>query len=158
MSHLYLIRGLPGAGKSTLAKKLAQRHQAEHWEADMYFVKDGVYQFDGRKIGEAHDYCIRNAIDGMYNGQKVIVSNTFTRCLEMMEYIETAEKLSIPITMIECTSNYGSIHGVPASVLVRMGDRWQTNEEVKGFMTTFSPEVEIVYKNAEEYADEPVEA
>jgi tRNA uridine 5-carbamoylmethylation protein Kti12 len=158
MSHLYIIRGLPGSGKSTLAKKLAQRLPAEHWEADMYFIKDGVYQFNGAKIGEAHDYCIRNAIDAMYNNQKIVVSNTFTRCIEMTEYLETAEKLTIPITVIECINNYGSIHGVPETVMDRMKQRWQSNDDIKAPMNLFFPDLKIIYQNSEEYADELVKA
>ena len=46
MKAIYLLRGLPGAGKSTVAKRLG----GEHYEADMYFMQDGEYKFDGAKL------------------------------------------------------------------------------------------------------------
>lgn len=42
IGELVLIRGLPGSGKSTMAKVLAQVGY-EHYEADMFFERDGVY-------------------------------------------------------------------------------------------------------------------
>ena len=39
---LYIVRGIPGSGKSTFAKSLG----GTHFEADMFFMKDGEYKFD----------------------------------------------------------------------------------------------------------------
>ena len=52
---LYIIRGIPGSGKSTLAKKLVG--DDNYFEADMYFLQDGIYEFDITKIKDAHDWC-----------------------------------------------------------------------------------------------------
>ena len=60
MKELYLLRGLPGSGKSTLAKSLG----GKHFEADMYFVRDGEYQFDVTKLKEAHEWC-RSSVGGL---------------------------------------------------------------------------------------------
>ena len=43
---LFLIRGLPGAGKSTLAKNLG----ALFFEADMYFLEGNEYKFNPLKL------------------------------------------------------------------------------------------------------------
>jgi energy-coupling factor transporter ATP-binding protein EcfA2 len=43
MKELLLLRGCSGSGKSTLAKSLG----GVHYEADMFFVEDGEYRFDG---------------------------------------------------------------------------------------------------------------
>ncbi len=53
MKNLYLLRGIPGAGKSTLAKQLGDAH----FEADSYFMIDGEYQFDPTKLRKAHEWC-----------------------------------------------------------------------------------------------------
>ena len=56
--ELILLRGLPGAGKSTLAKVILQFRETDEPEvlsADDFFVNEnGVYEFDAQKIKEAH--------------------------------------------------------------------------------------------------------
>ena len=154
MSKLFIVRGLPGSGKSTLAKRLAELLNAEHWEADMYFVKDGVYTFDGSKIGEAHDWCISNVQDAMHNNVDVIVSNTFTRYFEMEDYLDTATELGVEIIFIQCTANYGSIHSVPETTMQKMRDRWWTNDQIKQQIMIFLNSDELLkisYFNAEDF-------
>ncbi len=52
---LYIVRGIPGSGKSTFAKTLG----GQHYEADMFFIdENGVYNFDFTKIKDAHQWCI----------------------------------------------------------------------------------------------------
>jgi uridine kinase len=44
---LYLIRGVPGSGKSTFAQSLLDKFVVQRmYEADQYFVQNGEYQFD----------------------------------------------------------------------------------------------------------------
>lgn len=54
MTTLYLIRGIPGSGKSTFAQNLYSFGMVEAViEADDYFYTDGVYQFDPSMLGSA---------------------------------------------------------------------------------------------------------
>ena len=50
MKKLLLIIGIPGAGKSTLANKIKSEDpefaNANIWEADMFFMKDGEYKLN----------------------------------------------------------------------------------------------------------------
>jgi predicted ABC-type ATPase len=131
MSALYIIRGLPGAGKSTLAREIKERTGADHWEADQYFVNDGVYQFDGSKIGEAHVQCETNFVESLRSNRDVVVSNTFTRFHEFIGYIVSAQEAKYDIMIIECLENYGSLHNVPEIALERMRSRWIPNSLLK---------------------------
>lgn len=47
--ELLLIRGLPGSGKSTMAKEYAKAGYV-HCEADQFFEIDGQYRFDASKL------------------------------------------------------------------------------------------------------------
>lgn len=118
---LILIRGLPGSGKSTMARQ----YHALHLEADMYHVKDGKYLFDGSKTKLSHEWCQKTCFDAMDNGMDVVVSNTFTQKWEMQPYFDYAKKTGHELVVITTTGAYGSIHGVPAEVVEKMSKRWE---------------------------------
>ena len=63
MNTLVLLRGLPGSGKSTAAKLF---NKAPHFEADMYFMKNGNYKFDFNGLKDAHNSCKRKVHKAMH--------------------------------------------------------------------------------------------
>ena len=76
---LVLIRGLPGSGKSTKAKKLAPNENI--FEADQFFIdkKTGEYKFKPEFIHLAHQQCQNKTIAAMEKEiSPIVVSNTFT--------------------------------------------------------------------------------
>jgi predicted ABC-type ATPase len=124
MKTMTLVRGTPGAGKSTLTKTLKFALSAAHLEADMYFINDGVYQFDINKLMDAHDWCKRTTHSFMENDVSVIVSNTFTTKKELVPYFEIAKTHGIVPNVITCQGNFKSIHGVPEETLAKMKARF----------------------------------
>lgn len=122
MFKLILIRGLPGSGKSTMAKNIKK---AEHIEADMFFYKDGIYSFDPTKIKEAHEWCQQATKEALLSSKTVVVSNTFTKIWEMQPYLDMAAELKIPVEVITTTGAWDNIHAVPAAVITAMKERWE---------------------------------
>ena len=127
MAHLILIRGLPGSGKSTMAKNMEPTH---HFEADMYFTDaGGNYNYDGSKIKAAHDWCFNSTKDALMqetgNPDVIVVSNTFVKHWEMSRYIELAKELSVPITVLVARGKYKNVHSVPEEVIKRMTLNWE---------------------------------
>ena len=123
MKELYLLRGLPGAGKSTLAKSLS----GCNIEADMFFMKDGEYRFDAAKLREAHQWCKNKTSSYMYTSwPRVVVSNTFTQEWEMEEYFKLAEKYGYKVYSLIVENRHGGIsnHGVPSETLTKMEERF----------------------------------
>lgn len=120
-AELVLIRGLPGSGKSTMAKVLALVGY-EHFEADQFFERNGVYAFDGSRIKEAHAWCRQQTRQALNRGGRVVVSNTFTRIAEMQPYLDMTSNVQI----IEATGRWPNVHGVPEQKLCEMARRWES--------------------------------
>lgn len=118
---LILIRGLPGSGKSTLAKRMADAMHLKHFEADDFFMHDGVYNYDASLIRRAHVDCLERTRAALADGFKVIVANTFSRRWELLPYTTLVQDCPV----IECRGRYGSIHGVPDRVIRNMAARWE---------------------------------
>lgn len=126
MKELFLLRGLPGSGKSTLAKQL----RGVHFEADMFFMKNGEYKFDASKLKDAHEWCMSKvnrcmSVDGCFN--KIIVSNTFTQEWEMKPYYEMAQEHGYIVfsLIVENRHNGKNIHSVPTEVIDKMESRFE---------------------------------
>lgn len=126
MTKLVLIRGLPGSGKSTMAKTLYK--DLVHVEADMFYIDNGVYKFDAKKISSVHWWCQTKTLMNLINEKSVVVSNTFVKAWELQPYIKMAEELMIDIEIITATGNYSNIHGVPQTTIDRMENNWEEFE------------------------------
>lgn len=58
LNLMIIMRGVPGAGKSTITEHLKRKLNTDCvCSADQYFMKDGDYQFDKKLIKDAHQYC-----------------------------------------------------------------------------------------------------
>jgi predicted kinase len=123
MKTLTLVRGLPGAGKSTFAKTLG----GIHIEADHYFMKDGEYKFDASKLKQAHEYCRTSAEGWMMEGYNIVVSNTFTQEWEMYAYYGLAEKYGYRVhsVIVENRHDGINVHGCPVEKVKEMKDRFE---------------------------------
>ena len=118
--ELILIRGLPGSGKSTMARSLASEGFL-HFEADMFFEVDGQYRYDASRIREAHSWCQNMARQALAAGKRVVVSNTFTQLRELAPYFSMAQNARV----IEANGKWQNVHGVPTEILDRMALRWE---------------------------------
>jgi predicted kinase len=122
--ELFLLRGLPGSGKSTLARSLGGMHM----EADKYFMYSGKYEFDASKLRDAHNWCQNAVRVGMETqGQKIVVSNTFTTEWEMDPYYKLAEQYGYRVYSLVVENRHEGVneHGVPADKLEQMKQRFE---------------------------------
>lgn len=123
-NKLFLVRGLPGAGKSTFVKHLGD---CVHLEADMYFLKNGEYVFNKDELKDAHLWCQNSCYVALSFGKKnVVVSNTFTQEWEMKPYFKMAEKMGVEVTVLVVENYHGgkSVHDVPQQTMDAMEKRF----------------------------------
>jgi len=121
---LVIIRGLPGSGKSTIAK--TQFPNFVNYEADMFFTDNsGNYAFDKTRLQEAHSWCIEATRKALSERKDVVVSNTFTRLYEIQPYVKMAMEFNIPLQIVHATGNYKNTHNVPEEFIDIMKSRWE---------------------------------
>jgi predicted kinase len=122
---LYIVRGIPGSGKSTFAKQLT----ANVFEADHYFYDENCnYKFDPTKIKDAHQDCQDNVKHAMVSSiPKIAVSNTSTMEWELAPYYILAEQYGYSIfsVVVENRHNGVNVHGVPKDKLEQMKTRFE---------------------------------
>lgn len=128
---LTILRGIPGAGKSTYARSMSSIQGGPvHLEADMWFSRDGEYRWDPELIKRAHRWCIETTEVLLQTRGLVVVSNTFTMYNEMFDYLDFCYKHKIGCNIVTLTSSYGSIHSVPEEAMERMRKRFQSHQDI----------------------------
>ena len=128
---IFIMRGIPGSGKSYHAKTLTKR---VHYivSADQCFVdNDGVYRFDHTKIGEAHQGCFRSFIRlAQQFDVDVVVDNTNIRLWELSPYVLAGEAHghAVELVHVRCDVEKAiarNTHGVPEVVIRRMAEQFE---------------------------------
>jgi predicted kinase len=124
MKELFLLRGVPGAGKSTLAKSLG----GMHIESDKYFMDGDEYKFDPSKLKDAHAWC-QNAVKVWTKNsvEKIVISNTFTQEWEMDYYFDLAKEHGYRVYSLIVENRHGNkdVHNVPEEKLLQMKQRFE---------------------------------
>ena len=117
LNSLILLRGLPGSGKTTLAKVLSEEGKYPIHSVDDYFTdkETGDYQFDFRNNQYAYKQCEELTEGSMLQSiSKVIVHNTFTLDWEPEPYFRLAAKYNYNLFVVT-VENYhqtGNAHNV----------------------------------------------
>jgi len=129
-ASLILIRGLPGAGKTTRAVEL---NRPVTVAADDYFMVDGEYRFNPKRLPHAHAWCQDQAIQGLRAGLPMVVHNTFTQRWEMEPYLAAADVVGASVEVLSifdggCSNEqlfHRNTHGMPIKAIEAMRDRWE---------------------------------
>ncbi|MGD9726489.1 MAG: ATP-binding protein [Nitrospira sp.] len=104
MSHMYILRGGPGAGKSYYAGQLMTFSDTPLivCSADEFFMDaDGVYRFDPAWLGRAHGACLKKAVLAMVERQNIIVDNTNAGPDEMLPYLALCQAFGYACEVIK---------------------------------------------------------
>lgn len=138
----YIMRGLPGSGKSSLAKSLDP--MACICSADDSFMMNGAYKFEPGFLGAAHRNCqakFKALIDVKW--PVIVVDNTNTTAQEMRPYVELAYVCGYEVILVEPRTSWAwdvdglvarNQHGVPRAAIERMLARYQRDLTVEGLL------------------------
>lgn len=133
----FIMRGLPGSGKSFEARLLALRFAAVVCSADDFrYDAEGNYIFIAKDNALAHARCYLKFAEAIQAGHNVVVDNTNIRRWEFEKYMDLAKKAGYSVTILapptpwawdvkECARR--TVHGVPEDVIARMLQNFQGN-------------------------------
>ena len=119
---LYIVRGIPGSGKSTFAKKM---FTCPIFENDMYFIKDKKYLYNQDKMRDAISWCMESVELALKYGCDVVVANTFTKRKYIQAYMNLAEKNGAQVKVYRMYGNFKNVHDVPDDVFKNMRDNFE---------------------------------
>ncbi len=144
--RLYIMRGLPGSGKSTAAKNLSDNV----FSTDDFFMVDGEYKFDPAFLASNHLKNQNAVLDAMKNGvAPIVVANTATKAWEMKPYVSMADSYGYEVVITypetpwawdadECAKR--NVHGVPLHAIRAMALRFEkdlTLEDIRNARAPF---------------------
>lgn len=123
---VYILRAIPGSGKTTVAEHIKEINKDDTVIccADDYFMdKEGNYNWDAEKIGNAHGYCKYTFGKALEKEVPVvIVANTSTATKDVKFYRNLAIEAgyTVFVVTIENWHNGKDVHNVPDEVKLRM--------------------------------------
>ena len=106
---MFIMRGLPGSGKSTIVRNIREVFGAgdsnnfEICSADHYFIRnDNSYKFDAKKLKDAHSYCQEIAKHSVKQRKSIIIiDNNNIKRWEMQPYHRMANQGGYLVILIE---------------------------------------------------------
>lgn len=123
---VYLMRGLPGNGKSTLAEMLTDTTKSSViCCADDYFtdIETGEYNWSAEKIGSAHMWCQNLFKESLADGVEIIVvanTNTTTKDVNTYRKLAIEAGYMVFVLTVENWHDGMDIHNVPEEVKDKM--------------------------------------
>jgi predicted kinase len=142
MRKLCIIRGLPGSGKSCLAKVIKQEASITYdtqpviCSTDNFWDKEtGTYNYRPHLLDIAHGWCRGIVCDEMLHQRELIIlDNTNTTFKEIAPYLELAAAFGYDVDIFEPTNPWSKdpnecvkrcTHNVPLTIIQKMAERWE---------------------------------
>ena len=120
MATLTIVRGHPGAGKSTFAKHAFP--SALLLENDMFLMENGGYKWSPERVKAAVSLCMKMAKMALENGSDVVIANTFTKLRYIEAYSKLASEVGASFKVYRCNDSFKNVHNVPDNIVQNFKD------------------------------------
>lgn len=136
---LIILRGLPGSGKSEIAKKLVGKGIVH--STDSYLIKNCRYEFDHENIAKYHYYNLMGSIRSMKKGvSPIIIDNTNIAASNCINYVEQGKMYGYEIIVMEPDTPWAfdieelvkrNSHDVPRDTIIDMIQKYEALDVFK---------------------------
>ncbi|XP_010293564.1 PREDICTED: NEDD4-binding protein 2 [Phaethon lepturus] len=148
---LVLLRGVPGSGKSYLARTLLEDNPGGIiLSTDDYFYKCGQYHYEPDCLEEAHDWNRKRAKEAFeMRISPIIIDNTNIQAWEMKPYVTLAQQFKYKVMFREPDTWWKfkpkelerrNIHGVSKEKIKRMLERYERCLTVSSILDSSVPD------------------
>ncbi|XP_060102265.1 NEDD4-binding protein 2 [Heteronotia binoei] len=134
---LVLLRGVPGSGKSYLARSLLEDNPGGSILStdDYFYTKSGQYQFNADRLSEAHEWNWKRAKEEFEKRvTPIIIDNTNIQAWEMKPYVALSQQHKYKVIFREPDTWWKfkpkelerrNIHGVTKEKIKKMLERYE---------------------------------
>lgn len=148
--RLFILRGPPGSGKTTLANLIVKQNNGGCiFSVDEYFINENIYKFDSTKYIDAQNWTIENVVKAMQNQESlIIIDNTNSRKWEAKKYVENAIKYQYEVIIMEPDTEWKkdinilfdkNVHGIPKRHIKRMIAKWEDDFTIENILKSEEP-------------------
>ncbi|XP_028938999.1 NEDD4-binding protein 2 isoform X2 [Ornithorhynchus anatinus] len=147
---LVLLRGVPGSGKTFMARALLEDNPGGViLNTDEYFNKNGHFLYDVSRLREAHGWNQKRAKEAFEKRiSPIIIDNTNLQAWEMKPYAAMAQKYNYHIIFREPDTWWKykpkelerrNVHGVSQAKIIRMLARYERNVSISKVLNSSVP-------------------
>lgn len=157
---LILMRGLPGSGKSYLAREIVEKSTKSNnyvhyiFSTDDFFItRSGNYNFNPQKLGDAHAWNQHRVwMQIMQGTSPIIIDNTNACMWEMKPYATMAVSMGYVIEIIEPFTCWAfnvkelhvrNQHNVPKDKIRDMLERYEKNITPQKILSAFNLQYKV---------------
>ncbi|CAG0969876.1 MAG: AAA family ATPase [Bacteroidetes bacterium] len=128
--HLIILRGLPGAGKTTLAHVLSENGKYPVFSIDDFFTdaQTGKYAFVFSENHIAYQQCLQYCEKAMKeNVSKIILHNVFSMQWEMEPYFKLAKQYNytLHVATVEKHHTRTNTHNISDEQIRKMAKKFE---------------------------------
>lgn len=135
---LVLVGGLPGTGKSTLARDLGSSAELVSLSAAAD-LEDSFHSPDW--TDQTYRECLRRARELLFRGERVVVDATFRDEAHRLDFVRLSEEMSVPLVILECAADRDQVR---KWMQERKGDSsdadWEIYSQVEEAWEPYGPE------------------
>jgi len=141
MRYAFVMRGIPGSGKSTVAKIIAETFKNSgltatiHSTDDLCMV-DGEYKWSADLAPQRHEQNLSNFKDSLFSGDDcVICDNTNVKREHFDLYVKAAQRAGYVVAFVELPhpapieAAWRNSHRVPSDVITKMVFDWEPSQQ-----------------------------